>query len=266
MTGADRAGCYKDGMFRLFKPKLPVSLEDREWVDASFVRLANLLGAHRLHQAKVLVPTEEHFPDPFDGSEAALVRMFARVATAMGIDPDGVDVTVFQTDSFSGLMPFYSGKIAGPAGLYHHDPSTRPQISVNEKKLKDPVSLVATLAHELGHIVLLRPGLVGREETDMEPLNDLATVFLGLGVFTGNAAFQFRQFTENDKQGWSTERQGYLPEELFGYALARFALERGENKPSWARYLSTNVGTFFRESVAWLTEEDAHPHLVKREG
>jgi len=42
------------------------------------------------------------------------------------------------------------------------------------------MTLVAVLAHELGHVILLRPGLVDREEANMEPLNDLLTVFPGL--------------------------------------------------------------------------------------
>ena len=83
-------------------------------------------------------------------------------------------------------------------------------------------------------------------------MNDLLTVFLGFGVFNANAAFQFHQYTKNDSQGWSTRRLGYLSEELFGYALARFAFERKEENPEWAKYLTTNVSTYFKRSLAWL--------------
>jgi predicted Zn-dependent protease len=57
--------------------------------------------------------------------------------------------------------------------------------------MKDPMTLVAVIAHELGHVILLRRELVDREEADMEPVNDLLTVFLGFGIFTANAAFRF---------------------------------------------------------------------------
>jgi hypothetical protein len=86
----------------------------------------------------------------------------------------------------------------------------------------------------------------------MEPLTDLVTVFLGFGVFNANAAFQFKQYTNSDSQGWSTQRLGYLSEEMFGYSLARFAFERGELNPDWASYLSTNVSVYFKRSLAWL--------------
>jgi hypothetical protein len=254
-----RRGWYKRGMFGLFKAKLPNSAEDQEWVDCSFLRLAEMLGAERLLGAAVVLPTAEHFPDAYDRSEEGLDRIFTRVAGAMQVDASEVEVSLFASErtTLKSLMPFYSGKTSGAAGFYYHDPASRTQISIEEAQLKDPMSLVATLAHELGHMILLRPGLVDRDEPDMEPLNDLLTVFLGFGIFTANAAFRFEQHADNTSQGWSTNRQGYLSEEMFGYALARFALERGEMKPSWARYLSTNVSAYFKRSAAWLAARQA---------
>jgi hypothetical protein len=220
-------------MFGLSKPKLPVSEEEKAWIDASFLRLAKILGAHRLLKADVILPNADYFPDPFDQSEAALDSMFRRVAGYMQVDPASVDVTLYATayDRTRTLTPFYEGKNSGAAGLYHHDPDVKAHISIDEGQLKDPTSLVATLAHELGHVILLRPGLVARESEDMEPLNDLLTVFLGFGVFTANSAFRFEQHSDYRSQGWSAKRQGYLSERQFGYALARFACERRENKP-----------------------------------
>jgi len=246
--------CYNSGVFRLTKPKLPITPEQQRWVDSSFVRLARLLGAHRLLQGTVVLPTAEHFPDPYDRSETALRCMFHRVATHMQVNPADVDVTLFASgdDLTRELVPFYSEKSSGAAGLYHHDSADRPHISIDEAQLKDPMALVAVLAHELGHIILLRPGLVDRKHADMEPLNDLLTVFLGSGIFTANAAFRFEQRSDNTSQGWSARRFGYLSEEQFGCALARFAFERGEGKPAWISFLSTNVASYLRRSAAWL--------------
>src|SRR5262249_49906588 len=160
------------------------------------------------------------------------------VATQMHLSPANIDVTLFASEHeiTRGLVPFYSGETSGAGGLYHHDPDARPHISVNEVQLKDPMALVAVLAHELGHIILLRPGLIDRDDPDMEPLNDLLTVFLSFGIFTANSAFRFEQHSDNTSQGWSVRRLGYLSEEQFGYALARFAFERGEGKPAWISF------------------------------
>jgi hypothetical protein len=118
--------------------------------------------------------------------------------------------------------------------------------------LKDPLALVATIAHELGHVILLGGDHLRRDEEDMEPMTDLVTVYLGLGVFTANSSRRFRQFQEDRRQGWSMHRLGYLPEVVYGYALARFAFERGEDQPGWTEHLSTNLKAYFRQSMIWL--------------
>jgi len=90
-------------------------------------------------------------------------------------------------------------------------------------------------------------------KVDMEDAH-LLTVFLGFGVFNANSIFQFQQHTNYDRQGWSTRRLGYLSEQQFGYALARFATERGERSPAWAKHLNTNVGSYWKRSMGWIAE------------
>jgi len=94
----------------------------------------------------------------------------------------------------------------------------------------------------------------------MEELNDLLTVFLGFGVFNANAAFQFSQYTSVYSQGWSAGRLGYLPEQVWGYALARFAFERDEMNPEWSQYLSTNIRAYFKASMKWLRSSGERLH------
>jgi hypothetical protein len=181
----------------------------------------------------------------------------------MGMNPAEIELTLFGTehDITSKLVPFYSGHSSRAVGLYHHNLEEKPHISINESQLKDPMGLVATLAHEIGHIILLRPGLVDRADPHMEPLNDLLTVFLGFGVFTANAAFRFEQHSDSTSQGWSAQRAGYLSEEQFGYSLARFAFERFEEKPKWVSELATNVRGYFKQSAAWLKHNN-EPRLL----
>jgi len=203
-----------------------------------------------------MLPDDRCFPDRYDGSEEAFHLIFRRVAKAMQVDSEEIEVELFGTDDdpVRELLPYYSGTTKDAAGLYYHDPTKFARIEIHHEQLKDPLGLVATIAHELGHVILLRPGLVDGDEPKMEPLNDLLTVFLGFGVFTANSAFQFKQYGDHKRQGWSTSRLGYLSEELFGYALARFALERGEVKPAWANFLATNVAAYFKQSTAWMKE------------
>jgi hypothetical protein len=240
-------------VFGLTRPKLPVTEERQRWIDRSFLRLASLVGVQRLLEATVVLPTPEHFPDRYDRSEDALRRMFCCVAILMQMNPADIDLTLFLTGEgmTREFLPFFSGPSSAAGGLYHHDPTVRPQISINQDQMKDPVALVAKLAHELGHVILLRPGLVGRDDPDMEQLNDLLMVFLGFEIFTANSAFRFKQYSDNTSQGWSATRLGYLSEKELGYALSRFAFERGERKPAWMPFLATNIASYMKRSADW---------------
>src|SRR5262249_53384780 len=85
-----------------------------------------------------------------------------------------------------------------------------------------------------------------------EYLTDLLTVFMGLGIFTANSAFMFSQWQTNTHQGWQASRQGYLSEEMFGYALACFAWMRNDLNAPWSSCLSINVLTYFKQSLKYL--------------
>jgi hypothetical protein len=64
------------------------------------------------------------------------------------------------------------------------------------------------------------------DRKDGEPLTDLLTVYLGMGILTANACFDFANTAGYQFRrigGWSTSRLGYLTEQMFGYGLARHA-------------------------------------------
>ncbi|HUA99371.1 MAG TPA: hypothetical protein VMA34_13660 [Terracidiphilus sp.] len=246
-------------MFGL-RTKLPVTQEEQQWVDEGFHRLKRALGERRMRHCAVVLPTDEFFPDHWDGTEAALEVIFRRVCGYMGVARSRVELAVIPDASeVLEAVPLYSLSSTGPAGLHFGEtPDEKPLIGISRSLLKDPSSLVATIAHELGHVILLDDGRMARDTEDIEPMTDLVTVYLGFGIFTANACRQFRQFQDDRYQGWSMQRLGYLPEVVYGYALARFARERGEETPAWTRHLSTNLKTYFRQSSAWLGK-DARP-------
>ena len=112
--------------------------------------------------------------------------------------------------------------------------------------------MVATIAHELGHAILVGEDRLDPENSDHEPMTDLLTVVYGLGVFNANTTIIFEQFTNQQYQGWRVGGGGYLTEEAFGYALALFAYARGESKPDWASYLNINVRSYFKSGLKYL--------------
>jgi len=245
-----------------FGPKLPVTEEERVWVDEGFRRLSKMLGSSRLQNATVILPTDEFFPDPWDSSKAAITALFRRVCRYTGVNPDKVELEIIpDTSELLEMLPAYCmNNQNGLAGLHFGGNSEeRPLVALRQSLLKDPLAAVATLAHELSHVILLDGGHLQREDEEMEPLTDLTTVYLGLGVFSANASRNFRKFQNDRLEGWSMSRLGYLPEMVFGYSLARFAHERGERKPAWSTHLSTNLSAWFRQSEKWLIQNSPQP-------
>ena len=83
-----------------------------------------------------------------------------------------------------------------------------------DDNFEDPARAVAVIAHELAHVLLLGNGYLGGHEKDHEELTDLLTVFSGLGIFTANAAFQFKQWSEEMRQAGVQRKRGENPRRL----------------------------------------------------
>ena len=135
------------------------------------------------------------------------------------------------------------------AGHYDALESGRTVIRIARSRLAEFQGLVATLAHELAHELLLGRGLLTTEVDDHELVADLLPVFLGLGIFPANAALfeQARQYGSRQ-----IRQHGYLPSHVLGYALALFAHVRGEGVPDWCEYLRLDAAEALRAGLKYL--------------
>jgi hypothetical protein len=128
----------------------------------------------------------------------------------------------------------------------------KSEIWIEISNLKEPLSLAATMAHELAHVELLGRKRITAEEEDHEPLTDLLTVFLGLGVITSNSVLRETSYGDATYSSWSIRRAGYLSMRTFGYALALFAHARDETNPAWARHLRPDVHGSWKQGMRYL--------------
>ena len=237
-------------------PKLPVEAPEKEWIEKSFLWLLQTFGEAEFLRRPTMLPNATFFPDQYRGTEDDAVILVRRVCQHMGVDPDTVEVRFMvnrdDTAERHGLPG--STEHSGAAGLYFNrrTPENRHLIALSVFNLNNPTKLVATVAHELGHVLLLGGGKLSPEDDGHEPLTDLLTVFWGLGIFTANASFQFTQWQDHRHHGWRASRLGYLSEEMFGYSLAVYAWLRGETKPAWPGHLAMNVGIYFKRSLQYL--------------
>ena len=125
-------------MFGWFRPTCPLATGEKVWVESRMAWLAQNLGMDRMLQAPVVEPTEEYFPDEYQGETKDAEQMFLRVARLMQIDPARVTMEVRTDWTAAGEHPLGRYNSGNPA-----------HIEVNPSQLHDPESLAATLAHEL---------------------------------------------------------------------------------------------------------------------
>src|SRR5215469_13624021 len=90
-----------------FPPKLPIHEEDRLWVNNGFNRLERLLGRRRLLEAKLVEPTSEDFPDPYDRTGEAAASLFLRVCNYMRVARSSVTLEIFpdETADLEDILP-----------------------------------------------------------------------------------------------------------------------------------------------------------------
>jgi hypothetical protein len=237
------------GWFRT-KAECPVNPSTRAWIDERWSWLEAEFGVERLRGARVILPRPEYFPDPFSGKPEDARALLDRVCGYMGIDAASIELSLCEYRN-----PVYEGQWReGTAGLYHPK-AGKFRIWVELTKLADPLAMVGTMAHELGHVHLLGHGRISHVTEDHEPLTDLLTVFLGLGVFTANSVIRERHWQWGDFAGWSIGRRGYLGMPEYGYAFALFARARGEDGAAWSRELRLDVRTAFNQSMRFLSDE-----------
>lgn len=236
----------------LFRASCPVEPDAKSWLEERLAWLTEEFGVRRLRGVKVILPTPEYFPDRYDGSREAVRALLNRVCKYMGLKTDRVRLRFFEDHRpDDGLLGEYRHE--GAAGTYAKG-TRKDTVSINTSLLDDPEALVATMAHELGHVHLLSDERIDPETPDHEPLTDLLTVFLGLGIFTANATIRDRAWTHGQLTGWSIGRQGYMSQRMYGYALALFAQARGETQSAWAKHLRLDVRSAFKKGRRYLAE------------
>lgn len=230
----------------------PVSAAAATWITQSLVWLRDQFGDAALCGDVISPASIFRGLDPADGS--GLVEGLTRsVAERMGVDRASLRIEVVDDGNLTDIEDLPGiHSFTGAAGTYErHDGS--PTVTIGQTQLTRPTALVTTIAHELAHVRLLGEGRLDAQRSDMEQMTDLAVVYFGLGVFAANAALDFAQ----RGTGWRKSELGYLGEAMFGFALAGYALMRGERDPDWTSSLDTNPRAYMRQSMRYLKSHGA---------
>jgi hypothetical protein len=238
--------------------RCPASLEEKKLVEDGFRILEKTLGRERLKNATVVEPTPAFFPDRFDASEEAVIRLFARVCRHMSVNPESVQLGFWKEEREEpeihplGVMADPK-KTSGASGYYAHAEG-KDHILINVAEVNDPEGLVSTMAHELSHVILLARHRMSTQEPHMEALTDLTPIFLGFGIFIANTLLRRHGWTRGNVEGWSVQRKGYISPEMAGWALTLFCWSRGEVDPRWSKYLAVDPKAYLKMGLRYLAQ------------
>lgn len=240
-------------MLGLFKAKPPVGEDEFEWLLASFAwPMREFGGIERLRATPLVLPTTAFFPRSTVAGHARALELFGQVKAIAGMADR-------QCDLFAGAASREMRVATGLALKHHsHQPAGtfgyrdgRYYVTYNPSELARPEALIATFAHELGHYLLhdaiTRPP--GGAELE-EHATDLASTFLGFGVFSANASKEFRQFQNYGEIGWQMQTLGYLSELAHVTALAIFIRLSGAEPAAAERALKAYLRAPLRKALA----------------
>lgn len=243
-------------MFWNKKNKLPVTPEDREWVEDKLLAIKSIFTEVDYYKnIETILPTKRFYDKEFDGTEDDAWFILEQTKIYMDIPHEGIKLEFFSNSPIemadgtllSTPSDNMQGTWIGATGTYQSK-GEEIIISIEKEQLKNPLELIATMSHELSHYILLYEGWILEND---EYLTDLLAVAYGFGIFIGNTRFNFSTFSNLKGSGWQMSRKGYLPEQVVAYAMAWLSVYRNENT-DWKKFLNKSMLKYFEQSVQYI--------------
>ncbi len=241
------------GLLKYDKVIVPLDNENVDWINGSYNWIINEFGKETLLNSEIILPLKDNIPIRFNSTEDCAKQLIDFVATKMQINQDLIDVDFYnqsQMELDGGYITQQYDDDKYSSGQYWgKSKNGKYQISIEKSQLNNPITLTATVAHELAHIKLLGEKSIKKND---EYLTDLIPIIFGFGIFNANSIFQYQQ----DSYGWRANSQGYLNERMYGFALAKFALYRSDYESDWSKYLPPTVKEEFDKSMIYIKENE----------
>lgn len=242
-------------MFWKKKTKLPITADDKEWVDSNLQWInENIFKIKSLETIRL----SENFNDfNFDISEKDVKFILERISQITKIDSKFIELEFYSEESITldgGVRTEHYDE-NGTAGKYTHTKESQ-KISIEIQQLKDIENLISTIIHELSHHDLIH-NIKMEEAEDEEYFTDLYTIALGFGIFMSNTKFKFNQWQNGDGWGgWYYSSQGYLPLEIISYAIAKIEFMKGNKELLFGDDLSKDGKNLVVKSLNYLWEHE----------
>ena len=221
--------------------------EERDWLGQSLRELIRAGGIAQFVAAPILTPSDDDFPDPWDGSVRAAHRITQRLMQHAGLRDLRFSLTALPDDEATPEDAWD----AGTAGWFSGIDDGRARFGIQPKEIGDPDSVVGIMAHEVAHAWREKHELIDADRNIEEHLTDVTTIFLGFGIFTTNATERYRSWRKFRATAHQMKSMGYLPAPAMSWLLALQASARGDKTELTAlrHYLEPNQKGWLDEAV-----------------
>jgi hypothetical protein len=211
-------------------------------------------GLADLRQSPLVLPNREFFPptDKTGRERAEVIFDCVKRLARMPDWPCRLEAQPRRPELSVGDLATLKPITHAPAGTFGFE-GNEVVITYQPADIDNPGVLIATLAHELAHYLLLRwrREVPGGEDVH-ELTTDLMTVYMGFGVFGASCAFNFNQFQNVMSQGWQYSRHGYLDERTWAFALAMFLELRNDPAERVQPYLKGYLFAEMNDAIRYL--------------
>ena len=237
-------------MFGLFRRGPLLDAELTQWqFDCFEWLLQHTGGIEAFRQRRLILPTPQFFPHNGSRGHAFAEMIFDQVRDHAGMSdwPCTLECQEADPDSMVSPQAFVKGAPTSPSGTYRVSKEGGVLITYNPDQLNNPMSLVATFAHELAHYRTAgfpEPPPGGWDI--WEPATDLAAVFMGFGIFLANSRFNFQHFNDGKTAGWRWQQQGYLSDVEVLHMHAIFSAVLGIDQRETLPHLKSALRGIFK--------------------
>lgn len=240
-------------MFSFLRPKAPIDDQEFDWLIACFAWLHRVIDngdVARFDCAELIQPDARFFPATSETDHAFAVHLFDTTKQICGMADWPCELIEGERRREAKVQPGLAIKHDSPPPLgsfvVEEDGA---KIAYDPALLKSPSQLIATFAHELAHYLLHGRGDPPGGPDLVEHATDCAAVYLGFGLFSTNAALNFRQFASFDESGWERQAAGYLSEPALLTATALFVHLTKTNPEAAEMALKPHLRKSFRKAL-----------------
>ncbi|MDZ4376389.1 MAG: hypothetical protein U1C74_33815, partial [Phenylobacterium sp.] len=218
--------------------------------------LGRLGGVGRLVETPWVTPSRDFFPPTDALGEDRALHLFTCVKDLMGMADWPCELSSYDRQGQQQVGEFlFVSNLEQPNGLFWIEDG-HANVQYAADLIAQPQLLTAVFAHELSHYLLA--GLPDPPQDDSiahELATELCVAFTGFGIFSANTAFAFAQHGDGLSQGWRSQRNGYLSDRAWAFALALFGALKGEPAPE--KWLKDGLAPMVRDAERYLAKQGA---------